>query len=394
MRYWGVEWFFAFGCFSSLLLLFPTHGMSVLALLALVGVYGVVFVRDNLRALIPLAPLLVFPALTIASTLWSDAPGTTLRYSIQFTISMVAGVLIARRTPGPALIGAVFAAFLLAGVLSILNPRTEFMDMHGTVVFLGQFGSKNEMAMAASLLALSATAAMLDRRQPLIVRLAAVGGLGLAGVLIAMARSSGATISIIVAGAAYAGVALLSRFGPAVRVLALVTVLLAAVPVGMVVSDMAKSTDTLAVKLGKDTTLTGRTYLWERAGGYIRAKPVLGHGFQAFWRQGNLEAEGLWRYAKVAARKGFNFHNQYVEILVDLGWTGLVVFLATVVASFVALVRRVLISPTPTVGFAFAVFFYLMLRTPMESALLGTFNFVACTLFMACTVGLGGERKA
>jgi exopolysaccharide production protein ExoQ len=391
-RYWSLEWLFAFGCVLSLLLLIPSGGLSVLPLLGLVVIYGAVFVRQNLRALLPLAPMLVFPLFAIASTAWSEAPGQTLRYSIQFAVSLLAGVLIARRTPGPAAIGAVFCAFFIAGVMSLLSHRYGTVGARGEQVFLGLFGSKNEMAMAASMLTLSAAAALADPRQPLLIRLAAIAGLGLGAVLLAMSKSAGATISTAVAGAGFVLMTVLTRIGPRMRVLVAIVAVLLAAPFGLVAAELAHSTDTVAVKLGKDPTLTGRTYLWERARQYVSVRPVLGHGYEAFWRHGNLEAEGLWRYGKIQERAGFNFHNEYIEILVALGWAGLVLFLITLVTTSVGLVWRLIRAPTPTVAFAASVFFALLMRSPMESTLLGTFNFVSVMFFMACAVGMAGER--
>src|SRR5581483_2182010 len=75
----------------------------------------------------------------------------------------------------------------------------------------------------------------------------------------------------------------------------------------------------------KDPTFTGRTYLWYRAEPVIQQKPLLGHGFAAFWRPGSIDAEGLWRWAGVKHTVGFNFHNTFIETLVQLGIVGLVV---------------------------------------------------------------------
>jgi exopolysaccharide production protein ExoQ len=85
--------------------------------------------------------------------------------------------------------------------------------------------------------------------------------------------------------------------------------------------------------LGKDTTLTGRTFLWERAAHLIKERPVLGRGFQAFWRQESIEAEALWRYFQITGRGGFHFHNTYVQTTVDLGYLGfyVIIFVITLV---------------------------------------------------------------
>src|SRR5207244_2815073 len=92
-------------------------------------------------------------------------------------------------------------------------------------------------------------------------------------------------------------------------------------------------------------TLTGRSYLWYRAADFIRERPLLGHGFEAFWVQGNIDAEGLWQYGKITTRGGFNFHNTVIELLVHFGWIGALLTLAVFAIAACALIRRALARP-------------------------------------------------
>ena len=75
---------------------------------------------------------------------------------------------------------------------------------------------------------------------------------------------------------------------------------------------------------GKDSTLTGRTYLWEQGWNAAQRSPILGVGYAAYWVQGFAEAERLWNEFYITTRTGFHFHNTYVEALVELGFTGAV----------------------------------------------------------------------
>ncbi|TGV63220.1 O-antigen ligase family protein, partial [Mesorhizobium sp. M00.F.Ca.ET.158.01.1.1] len=75
---------------------------------------------------------------------------------------------------------------------------------------------------------------------------------------------------------------------------------------------------------GKDSTLTGRTYLWEQGWNAAMRSPILGVGYAAYWVQGFAEAERLWNEFYITTRTGFHFHNTYVEALVELGFTGAV----------------------------------------------------------------------
>ena len=73
---------------------------------------------------------------------------------------------------------------------------------------------------------------------------------------------------------------------------------------------------------GKDSTLTGRTYLWAEGLAAAGAAPTFGTGYYAYWVQGFPEAERLWEEFYITSRSGFHFHNTYIEALVELGVVG------------------------------------------------------------------------
>jgi O-antigen ligase len=67
--------------------------------------------------------------------------------------------------------------------------------------------------------------------------------------------------------------------------------------------------------LGRDTTLTGRTEVWSDVIPMISAQPVLGYGFGSFW----TDARRLQYDIPTA-------HNGYLDILLELGALGLVIY--------------------------------------------------------------------
>ena len=144
----------------------------------------------------------------------------------------------------------------------------------------------------------------------------------------------------------------------------------------------------------KDPTLTGRTYLWYRAADLIQEKPLLGRGYYAFWRQGNLDAEGLWRYFGIDNRGGFTFHNTLVDILVTLGWLGAAVILAVVAVGMVALIRRFVTRPSLTLVFWIGIFLYQLVRTPIETIGLAPFYFSTVLAFAALGAAFRRSRPA
>ena len=136
----------------------------------------------------------------------------------------------------------------------------------------------------------------------------------------------------------------------------------------------------------KDPTLTGRTYLWYRASDLIAEKPALGRGYFAFWLQGNIDAEGLWRYAGIRSRSGFTFHNAAVEILVGLGYVGLAVIGTAV------LIAAVVREPTPVLAFWLVILLYELSRAPIESV--GMTPFYHSTVLVFAALGAAFGKRA
>jgi O-antigen ligase len=79
----------------------------------------------------------------------------------------------------------------------------------------------------------------------------------------------------------------------------------------------------LAPFLGRDATLTGRTAIWAQVARFIAERPLFGYGYDAFWR--GMQGPSL----QVAAAVHFivaHAHNGFLEIALDLGAAGLLLF--------------------------------------------------------------------
>jgi len=83
---------------------------------------------------------------------------------------------------------------------------------------------------------------------------------------------------------------------------------------------------------GKDMSLTGRAEIWAVLAEHIRYRPFLGTGYAAYWTAGPVA--GTESYAFVWRMGSFypgSAHNGYLEIVNDLGWTGLVCLIAYII---------------------------------------------------------------
>ena len=144
---------------------------------------------------------------------------------------------------------------------------------------------------------------------------------------------------------------------------------------------------------GKDTSLTGRTILWSRARDYIAMRPLLGVGYQAFWVQGHVEAEGLWRFAQIESRVGFHFHNLYYETAVELGDIGVAVLAASLLAPAVLALRLSLMRPACDNAFFSALIVFYAIRVSVELDFLDPFSPGSLLLPVAWVYSRGGLSR-
>ena len=96
--------------------------------------------------------------------------------------------------------------------------------------------------------------------------------------------------------------------------------------------------------LGKESTLTGRTYLWSQGIKFGIQQPFLGVGYGAFWVIGRPLAEQLWYEFLIFDRMGFHFHNLFINVFVELGIGGfsliVYIYLVTYMKSLRFLVNK------------------------------------------------------
>lgn len=276
-----------------------------------------------LRTLLPWA----FPLLALASLLWSQAPMATTRHALQLLTVTGFGILMARAQPMRSFVSAFMCMMLTSVLAGTVLGRSVAIGLTNETALIGIFGSKNNFALMVSFMLLSAVAVLPDPRQPRILRLLALLCCVLAPPYMVLTKSVGAIITLGIALGTFGTFALASRLPARARPgLFLGAVLLGMGGFGLFL--ILESSGILAEMLrsfGKDTTLTGRTFLWQRAAQLIDLKPLLGVGYQAFWVQESVEAEGLWRLAKNTVRYGFHFHNLYYATAVELGYVGVAV---------------------------------------------------------------------
>ncbi|WP_374468802.1 O-antigen ligase family protein [Phenylobacterium sp.] len=384
---------FTFALFIALLFIanLATLGAAIIA--AAVPLYLFVRRRKLERVLFVRGFLFAIPAFAIFSTIWSEAPKETLKFALELTITVVAGLLISSARNQEAALRAMACAFLTYIAFSLVSGGTVAVGVGaGGSAFSGLTESKNLLADIAStgVLVFLGMGLMAVRSRSWLWAAVALVGLALGFHAVTAARSAGALLGLAAGVGAMLALLPLLKAHRAVR--AWLTAMVGVVLLGVGLSYRWLSQALIewgAQTFDKDPTLTGRTYLWYRAADLMHEKPLLGRGYYAFWLQGNPDAEGLWKYFGIDSRGGFTFHNTFVEILVTMGLLGLIVVGITVAVGVFALVRRFVIRPNLALVFWVGVLLYQLSRTGIETIGIAPFYFSTVLAFGALGAAFG-----
>jgi len=93
-------------------------------------------------------------------------------------------------------------------------------------------------------------------------------------------------------------------------------------------------TSGLVQELGRNSTLTGRTLLWQAILS-LKINPLLGVGYESFWLGSRVEdiskITGLWPNEA---------HNGYLEILITLGWIGIALLALVIMTGYLNVIKK------------------------------------------------------
>lgn len=384
--------FFAFALLSLAMIAYLLGTAGAVAFTAMALVYTIVRLPQLGEILAPRAFILVIPIFAVLSILWSQAPAETLKYSLEFALTVGVALLFSAAPYPKAVLWGLFLAFALYIPAAIAFGQSVDVGTTGTTAFSGLTQSKNflgDVGATAVLVSLACFVASIEDRRPF----RAVAALGVAAVAVyavLVARSAGALLGVVPAIGAFI---FFLALRPARFTMRLITIVFGSLATALMTVAYGSSVVEDSMTLfDKDPTLTGRTYLWQRAADFIAEKPVLGTGFNAFWVQGNPDAEGMWRAGGIDTRMGFSFHNTLIELLVNVGWVGVFVLTVVAIISSVLLLRRVMTRPTLAHCFWLSILVYNFVRMPVEAIGMGPFAHPTLLLFTGFGVALAARR--
>lgn len=311
-----------------------SQGPVVLFWLAAYAVGGALVidsvVRLRRRPPLPLW-LLIFLILAATSTFWSETPSVTLRRSFALAGTILVGLAIADRLRPVGVLEAVRKVVLLIAVVSlvmyVLGDARALDPVHDTL--RGVVISKNALGrfLAVGLIA-AGSLAYLDRAR---WRRCLASAAPMA-VALALTDSAGGLLLSIIGLSALGALAIWRSRRDR---LALCTVLAAGIGIGILAFPNGISLEDVTQVSGRDTTLTGRTEIWDESVRAAGERPLSGYGFGAFWGLGGggVESDAA---ASIRARLAVpvaNAHSGLLDVTLDLGIPGAIVAALVLVAA-------------------------------------------------------------
>ncbi|NUU04756.1 O-antigen ligase family protein [Leifsonia sp. C5G2] len=327
---------------------------ALAGVLAVVSAVLVVRSRPSFRWRTTPKTLVLFLAFAIVSIAWSAYPGASALGVLATLATTIGGLFLGLRLGWPGLLSALGNAFRWILGLSLLFelvvavfvrhpvlpltpaqpvpsgklPQAFFWSrellFHGGPI-QGIVGNSNLLAMIALLSLVVFGIQLADRT---VRRGSAISWLVVAALTLALTRSA-TVIAAAIVTAVVLGFALWARrAGPARRTPVYVVGLAAIAAVIVLVSVFASRIPAL---FGKSEDLTGRLDIWKAVTGLAQQRPVFGWGWVSYWAPWVKPFDGL------ATRNGVEYlqaHNAWLDVWLQLGIVGLVVFILVVLTTF------------------------------------------------------------
>ncbi len=122
-----------------------------------------------------------------------------------------------------------------------------------------------------------------------------------------------------------------------------------------------------AVLLGRaeeSDTLSGRAFIWPEVLRFVEQRSILGYGYESFWTPARIEV--------ISSELGWGLreaHNGYLEMLLWLGWTGLLLTLVVTAAGLAAAVRGFLATKDAAYTLPIALLVFGLINSGLESGM-------------------------
>lgn len=287
----------------------------------------------------PIVSLAAYLVLCGASVAWAYAPGIAFnRFCLEMMILIPLILPFALVSPTRDTVRSVYWYYILAIIINIIVISTQKPVLTATGSIFGYFGYftfKGYLGQCASIAIILSFYELLFSGRRRIIAILVI----LASVWVIFASESKGSLAFTLVAPSLAGLTLIISTRLRIPVLAV----LAAIPVSYAVVSMVASsnlTGRISYMFYGDSSLTGRTVIWDFVYGQMAVRPWLGWGFHSFWLVGpDAPSVALAPYwVKVMTGS----HSGYLDVRLETGYIGYALFLIFIMASLYAMepVRR------------------------------------------------------
>jgi O-antigen ligase len=215
-------------------------------------------------------------------------------------------------------------------VLVVAAPRFGLDASQNAGDWRGLWSEKNTLALFMVIGGLAALCAMMELRRAWWLW---SGMFALSAFLLLMSRGKTALLCFALV-TALTGALWLMRRGSVAFVLTLWSMVTAGALVGFLTW---QAPGVLLTAVGKDATLTGRTQIWTAVLNQVALHPLTGFGFAAFWERTSVPALIIRKQTGWVVPTA---HNGWLDLLVQVGWIGVGLFMAVFLIAIVAIIVR------------------------------------------------------
>ena len=326
--------------------------------------------------------LFIFPlvGLALLSVLWSFSPNDTLIRTIALIGSTLFGVYLATRytlKQQVLLLGSTFGLILLFSfVYAILLPKYGLEHGIHAGAWRGVFAHKNHLG-GFMILSSAVFCSLISTFKQ--YRLLAGVGLAATIVLSVLSQSTTSLIGVLVILSTFFLCRSLNfPFHWKIVFFSVILILGCSASIWL-----TSNPDTFSTLTGKDlSSLSGRSGIWPLLYQKIAQRPWLGYGFQAFWNGWSSQAADIWYAERWMVP---NAHNGFIELCLELGLSGLFLFIAGYVSYLTKFLVQFNRSIKPELILPILYFTFYVLTNLTESSLLNRNN-IFWVIYVSLTI--------
>jgi O-antigen ligase len=350
------------------------------------GIYGATFLLIILRFKSVIRPAMRDPfiwaliAIIVTSFFWSDFPDVSRKYGFRTLYTTLLGLYLASRYSLQEQLRIVAWALGIGVVFSLLYtlafPGSGIEQGFHAGAWRGPLVHKNPFARLMVVSALSLLLAALNTRRS---RYFVWAVFSIAIALLVLSTSKTAIVifvTLVILVPLYKALS----WSDSLVIPFSITVILVG---GSAATWLIGNWDPLLVQLGKDSTLSGRTDIWDGVIEKIWERPWLGYGYQAFWQEGG-EADLVWRSIRY---KVFQAHNGFLDIGIQIGLLGLLFFVLSVIFAYIRAIKWARLGKTSADLWPIIYITFLPMYNYTESTIVEA-NSLYWVLFVAITLTL------